>query len=337
MLVVRILIILGLFYSGLSAQEPEPAPQERPHAASDIDATPITFEKPSHDFGEVEQADTLETVFQFVNTGYETIIIDKVEADCGCTVPELDKQSYEPGESGTLAVSFDPSQFVGDVEKKVLIRLENKEEFTLKIKAKVIAEIAFEPQRIKLENVSTQNPSSTTVKVKSDTLQKLEITNLKTYPEWLSATLEPQSAQEVWVAVALDPKAFPNGQTILRGYLTFTSNANVQRNIRIPVEAQPQLRFTTTPPSAMFWNVNPSEAPVKEIAIASVSEQAFEIKTCTSSLPFVAVTPGEKTLTISLSEEAPTGRFAGTIQVTVLENDAEFQLSIPVRGKIQEN
>jgi hypothetical protein len=49
---------------------------------------------------------SLHSNFQFTNDGKEPVDILSVTSSCGCTVASLDKNHYEPGESGALAVAY---------------------------------------------------------------------------------------------------------------------------------------------------------------------------------------------------------------------------------------
>jgi len=44
----------------------------------------------------------------FTNEGDGTLIIKDLRASCGCTVGQLDKRVYEPGESGVIKIQFKP-------------------------------------------------------------------------------------------------------------------------------------------------------------------------------------------------------------------------------------
>ena len=46
----------------------------------------IKFEKTTHDFGTMKEADgRVTTVFEFTNEGATPLVISKVRASCGCT------------------------------------------------------------------------------------------------------------------------------------------------------------------------------------------------------------------------------------------------------------
>ena len=48
----------------------------------------------------------LEAAFAFVNRADRVVVVEETKASCGCTVPTLEKKSYEPGETGEIRVTF---------------------------------------------------------------------------------------------------------------------------------------------------------------------------------------------------------------------------------------
>ncbi|WP_256004411.1 MULTISPECIES: DUF1573 domain-containing protein [Pedobacter] len=67
------------------------------------------FEKETHDFGKIAINKPAVTVFNFVNVGDQPLIITKVEATCGCTVPEYTKVPVKKGETGSIKVTYNPT------------------------------------------------------------------------------------------------------------------------------------------------------------------------------------------------------------------------------------
>ena len=83
----------------------------------------ITFEKESHNFGDIVEGEVLEYSFKFTNTGNKDLLITKAEASCGCTVPEWPKEPIKPGESGYMKVKFDSrGRPEGYTEKEIYIQ-----------------------------------------------------------------------------------------------------------------------------------------------------------------------------------------------------------------------
>lgn len=83
----------------------------------------ITFEKESHNFGNVEEGEVVEHSFKFTNTGNKDLLITNAEASCGCTVPEWPKEPIKPGESAYMKVKFDSrGRPEGYTEKELYIQ-----------------------------------------------------------------------------------------------------------------------------------------------------------------------------------------------------------------------
>lgn len=59
--------------------------------------------------------------FAFTNTGPGAVTITGLESSCGCTVPNLEKRTYAPGESGTVEAEFTFGMRLGLQTKEVLV------------------------------------------------------------------------------------------------------------------------------------------------------------------------------------------------------------------------
>jgi hypothetical protein len=82
----------------------------------------ITWEKSTHDFGDMTQGDKVEQVFTFINTGNEPLIITNVEVTCGCTTPKgWPRDPVKPGDKGEILVSFNSQGKMGRQNKVVTV------------------------------------------------------------------------------------------------------------------------------------------------------------------------------------------------------------------------
>ena len=82
----------------------------------------ITWEKSTHDFGDVFQGDKVEHTFRFTNTGNKDLVITNVEVTCGCTTPKgWPRDPIPPGGSGELSVAFDSAGKIGKQNKVITI------------------------------------------------------------------------------------------------------------------------------------------------------------------------------------------------------------------------
>ncbi|MBY0435046.1 MAG: DUF1573 domain-containing protein [Cyclobacteriaceae bacterium] len=82
----------------------------------------ITWEKPTHDFGDITQGDKVEHTFSFKNSGNEPLIITNVQVTCGCTTPKgWARDPILPGQSGEITVAFNSLGKYGKQNKVVTI------------------------------------------------------------------------------------------------------------------------------------------------------------------------------------------------------------------------
>jgi hypothetical protein len=91
-------------------------------AAEKKDGPVLTWEKKTHDFGDIYQGDKVEHTFYFTNTGNEPLLITNVQVTCGCTTPKgWPRDPIQPGGKGELSISFNSSGKIGKQTKSVTI------------------------------------------------------------------------------------------------------------------------------------------------------------------------------------------------------------------------
>jgi hypothetical protein len=82
----------------------------------------ITFDKKTHDFGDIMQGDKVEHTFYFTNSGNEPLIITNVQVSCGCTTPKgWPREPIPAGGKGELTVSFNSAGKSGRQNKPVTV------------------------------------------------------------------------------------------------------------------------------------------------------------------------------------------------------------------------
>lgn len=90
----------------------------------------IEWERKSVDFKVHPTQLSAKVVFPFKNTGDKPVSIDEVIVTCSCLSTEPLKESYAPGESGTLLVHFDLRERTGKQEKTVYVGIAGEENQT---------------------------------------------------------------------------------------------------------------------------------------------------------------------------------------------------------------
>lgn len=156
--IITCILIIGLSACNESASKK--VDQEKAAEASETNTitAAMNFDKVSHDFGTIEEGETVQTTFNFTNTGKADLLIVDARGSCGCTVPKYPKNiPIKPGETGQILVSFDSSNKPNMQQKTVTISANTQSgRETLRIKAMVNADPVKQKQRDDLAKARQQ-------------------------------------------------------------------------------------------------------------------------------------------------------------------------------------
>jgi hypothetical protein len=95
----------------------------------EIPVTSVSVEQTEIEINDLQVGKKSKGVFKLKNTGNQALIIVRVDASCGCTVPSWDKKPIEPGEETEITVEIQPEEsgffhktirVYGNVEKGVI-------------------------------------------------------------------------------------------------------------------------------------------------------------------------------------------------------------------------
>lgn len=81
----------------------------------------ITFEEVEHEFGEVNEGETVTHAFKFKNTGTVPLIINNCRSSCGCTVPTWPNDPIPPGGTGEIVAKFNTENKSENQRKKIFV------------------------------------------------------------------------------------------------------------------------------------------------------------------------------------------------------------------------
>lgn len=91
-------------------------------AKADANGPEITWEKSTHDFGDMRQGEKVEHTYVFTNTGTEPLIITNVQVTCGCTTPKgFPRDPIAPGQSGEITIGFNSTGKIGKQNKVITV------------------------------------------------------------------------------------------------------------------------------------------------------------------------------------------------------------------------
>ena len=79
------------------------------------------------DLGKISEGQAIEISWRFKNTGNKPLVIQNVQAGCGCTIADKPKQPVAPGENGVIKAKFNSAgQGAGHVQKTVTVLANTK-------------------------------------------------------------------------------------------------------------------------------------------------------------------------------------------------------------------
>jgi hypothetical protein len=177
-IIIGILALVGAAATTASAQDnlgtppgqlvvPPPATKTAPPVAA-TGKPQLVFEEMEHDFGKVKDDAPVSYEFKFANKGDGTLkFLNQPKASCGCTVPELTKLEYAPGEAGIITIKYNPQGKHGDANQRVTCATNDpvQPEQIVKIHAFVKTTIAFDPPLVSFGEVRNGEPAKQIVKV----------------------------------------------------------------------------------------------------------------------------------------------------------------------------
>ena len=181
----------------------------------------ITFQKTEHDFGKIHEEDgRVSVVFEFKNEGMAPLVLSNVRASCGCTTPTWTREPVEPGQTGSITVTYNPNGRPGRFQKTVTIT-SNASEPTAKvyIKCEVIPKPAKPVNKYTIAvgdiNMKTLTLDLGTIKKGETKSGELEYANLTQAEHKVTLATSDVYANYVATQVTLEaPKANETGKFI---------------------------------------------------------------------------------------------------------------------------
>ena len=246
----------------------------------------ITFEKVTHNFGNVSPITRNICEFNFTNTGNSVLEIAGVEQTCGCTPFALAKNEYAPGEKGSIKVGYLSDTQLGSTTKPLYVynNDETNPEVELAIKANVIAKVDYEPKTLKLM-LMQPNANSPAITIRSLDNQPFSIVSFESTNGCISIDYNPSVQQRQFV---LQPKVDTQKlENISNGRFDIHLSHPECKTVSGTFSAPP--RFTTSPRSITVRQADSQTSVVKKVQVISNYNEEFEIEKASSRDRIVTV------------------------------------------------
>jgi hypothetical protein len=272
-----------------------------------VDSGPrITFEKTIHDYGNVAPRSVSTAEFPFTNTGSAVLTFTKrPHSPCGCSVPELPKQDYAPGESGVITVRYTApaGAKVDNYPITIFSNDPHAPQFELRIKASVEVNVAISPENVTLmldaDNAGMPNLEVTSTDGKEFSITSASSTN--------NAVRVPFDTTQKSTRFVLEPK-------VDMDKLTSTPNGVIQVRTNHPNTGLLTVRFSAKPlfevsnPRIIIQNIVPGVEVVRDVWIRSNYDKKVKIESFESTNGYMSIAtqrPEGNHLEISVKIKAP--------------------------------
>ncbi len=234
---------------------------------------------PVHDFGKVAPNKKYNCEFKFKNIGDARLEITKIQTTCGCTVPQLKKKTYAPGESGTIDVTFRSPTREGKTTKHLYILSNDKKnpKFNLTLNANVEVQVSFEPKSLNL-SFKAENAGAKPITVKSRDGQLFAIKSISSTRNVITADFDPaDKATEFVIEPKVDISLLKNN---LKGNVKINTTHPQTGSIDIPYSTL--ALFEVSRPRIVIRNADPAKPDVKTVWVTSNYGEKVEIESVSS-------------------------------------------------------
>lgn len=231
----------------------------------------------THDFGAFdEDLGPVTTYFKGINTGDAPLMIMGVRASCGCTSPVYSKKPVQPGDTATVAVTYNPAGRPGKFDKTVKVETNaTKAPVVLHIRGTVIGD---------RQTLRAHYPVDLGVlKLRNTVVQIGDVTKGRTKTAFLDGY--NQSADTIrptllglppYIAADVAPTAVPPGQQVTFTVFYDTSRAKELWGLNTTdIKVKPDTKSDTTGTVSVVAIVNEDFSQLTSEQLAKAPSAAY--------------------------------------------------------------
>jgi len=244
----------------------------------------LTFENKTQNFGIIGPATKNTAKFKFTNTGDEVLKITKIKAGCSCTVPELKKKEYAPGESGTISVTYKAKKHASKVTQTANVSSNDKDnpKITLTVKGEIILKVVAEPETVKLE-LWQENANCPKITVKSKDEKPFSIKSFSATKSAMTIDFDPNVVDTEFVFEPVVEVSKLESVSQASAKFTLTHPECEQVTVKFDLKQKYQLNRK----SIFILNAIAETPKIEKLWVISNSGQEFEIASTSSKQGYV--------------------------------------------------
>lgn len=312
----------------------------------------ITFDATDHNFGAITDEAPVTHKFRFTNTGKGPLEMGNLTGSCGCTVPQLEKKTYAPGESGEITVTYNPANRQGSQHTTITVNSNDPTApiQTLNVRSTVKPMVGVEPKVITLGNIERGQPVTQTAKfitrIPGLTVASVASNNPRTEAVVLPAVEEEIEGEKVTVIpIQITIKDTSKTGTV-QDLLTIRTSDEKRALLNCTVMGEILGELVTLPKSLSVGGKGMAESFATQIRVQSRKSKPFKVlgvQSIAAQGPNVmgfqvANDPSAQypTYVITVNGVSPTepGSFRGDIVIST-DMEGEQEIRIPYFGFVR--
>jgi len=298
----------------------------------DMPRPKIKFEKELLDLGQIGPGAQTTGEFKFTNIGDDTLEIKNISQCCG-VVTQLDKNTYEPGESGVLKIEYNSTAQLGVIRRQPIVESNDpvQPNAALIVKVEVVEKVTCEPDRLKLF-LDEENASCPKLKIDSIDGQIFSIVGFKSTADCITADFDPsvQAAQFV-LDLKVDMEKLADNT---KGQINIMLSHPECKVASVLFDVLP--KFELKPSMMIVFRAKPNEPITRQITVLNNYKEAFEIESIVSKENTIKLLNQSKisdgySLDIEITPPPDNGkpRFTDTLSIKIKNGET---LTIPCNG-----
>ena len=336
--IISSVLVLQCWFAGQAVGAESPA--SKPAAESNEPNGPspkIVFEQTIHDFGAVAPGSLSNCKFKFKNAGAGILKISEVTKTCGCTIFELTKREYNPGEEGAIDVGYNADRASGAKMRHLYVLSNDKDNprIELTIKASVAQKIIYEPEKLDY-TLKGENAGVVVLTLHSVDDQNFAITSFEATGNAVSADFDPNKKAAKFVLKTKMDIQKTGVNSVGRVEIATTHPECPAITVPFSVLA----RFKVEPPAINILNAEANKSIEKELWLLNNYNEDFEIASATSKGGIIKVKSQEKIgnrvkFVLDIVPPAtnnPTRMFTDTFTITTKDGE---KIEVACRGFYQ--
>jgi hypothetical protein len=253
----------------------------------------IKFDNLVHDFCEVSPDSMNNCTFTFKNTGPGILNITRTGGTCKCTVPELTKKEYAPGESGQITVQYHAPVYPGPTSQSVHVSCNDPQNpnTELVITATVVSKVRVTPDTMKLSLVDANNAGAVPITLNSLDGERFAVTGVESEGNVLTVAFDSNNISDTHT---LYPKVnIENLRKYLGGNLIININHPSSSSVRVQYNCLKE--FEASPAVIIIRDANAGQPQSRTVYLISNYNEPIEIEPVTSEKGFIKAVSQDKT------------------------------------------